>query len=743
MLRDLIKKPSMIESQKANSEFLEAGFRTLVYTTGGILLVSYILANLLAFWVHIPKISVVMVILAAFSWLAVSTIPKDLQAAQLIWLIGWFLAITTVVNFSQISELSYLFLILPIMAATLMGWVQGLFMTAFLLLFYWFVPNLSILPGLPALLSLVTIIVGGVGAFVTASYFYSLRNFSQWVIDYYHTAREERKTTQEQRVEFMEVQEDLVLANKELKRMADQLDILYQRAEEARRAKEEFVANVSHELRTPLNMIIGFSDVIMKSPQLYGANIPASLLADIASIHRNSQHLSRLVDDVLDLSQVEAQKMAITKEWSSIQQIIEEAVDAVQALYQTKGLYLKSEISANIPPAYCDSTRIRQVVINLLSNAGRYTVKGGVYIRAWAEGRDFIISVSDTGPGIPAEDLESLFQPFKQLGTPNRREGGSGLGLSISKQFVEMHEGEMWVESEVGVGATFFVRIPVNTIGPLRRQADLNWERYLKEEGQVEVRSREIKISAPVAKPMYLLVEEGNTLQRLFTRYMDNVDVIAKNNIDEAIEEMKVKPFQALILNSPESTFEMDESSSLNRLPLGTPVFSCWVPGKDEVARKLGVMDYLLKPVSQEDIFSAIESLDREIHRILLVDDEPELLQLFTRMLSASPTKFQILQAVDGKRALNLIRTRKPDVILLDLIMPGVDGFQILREKSRDESIRNIPVIVVSSINPTGETIISNSLTVTRKEGLSVDDLLGSIQSINRVLTHSPNSYVG
>lgn len=178
------------------------------------------------------------------------------------------------------------------------------------------------------------------------------------------------------------------------------------------------------------------------------------------------------------------------------------------------------------------------------------------------------------------------------------------------------------------------------------------------------------------------------------------------------------------------------------KLPLGTPVFTCWVPGRDEVARQLGVVDYLLKPVTQDDIISAIDSLDAEINTILLVDDETELLQLFARMLSAERPECQILQAFDGQRALDIMQSRQPDVILLDLIMPGVDGFQILREKSRDDAIRNIPVIVVSSINPTGETIISNNLTITRKEGLSVHDLIGSIQSINSVLSQSSKGSV-
>ena len=341
------------------SDLQELGFRTLIYATSGILLVGYFLAILLDLWNSIPQISVVIFTLAFFSGLAVYLIPKNLFAAQLSWLLGCFLAITATVYFSNTPDLAFLFTLLPIMAATLMGWLFSLLITFGLLILLWVIPLYFNFPLLPEALGLVILITGIVGALVMWSYFYSLQSFYQWAQRYYKFALDEVESVKVQRIEFVELQEDQVLANKELKRLTDQLDILYQRAEEARKTKEEFVANVSHELRTPLNMIIGFSDVIMKNPQLYGRNISGALLADIASIHRNSQHLSRLVDDVLDLSQVEAQRVALTKEWTSIKTIVHEAMGAVQALYSSKDLYLKSEILEDCPSIFCDSTRLQ------------------------------------------------------------------------------------------------------------------------------------------------------------------------------------------------------------------------------------------------------------------------------------------------------------------------------------------------------------------------------------------------
>jgi signal transduction histidine kinase/CheY-like chemotaxis protein len=741
MLNKFINQPFATDSEM-KSDFLESGFRTLIYATGGILLIGYILAIFLDIWGSVPEISVVIFILAGFSGFALYFLSRNLLTAQLLWLAGCFLAITATVYFSGIPELAFLFSLLPILAATLIGWVYGLLVTIGLIALFWALPIFLVFPGLPDALGLVILVTGAVGSLVAWSYYFSLQTFYQWARSYYQLAQEEIEGVKEQRIEFMELQEDQALANKELKRLTDQLDILYQRAEEARKTKEEFVANVSHELRTPLNMIIGFSDVIMKNPKMYGENIPGALLADIASIHRNSQHLSRLVDDVLDLSQVEAQKIAITKDWASIIDIIQEALGAVQALYTSKGLYLRSELPENCPPIFCDSTRLRQVVINLLSNAGRYTVTGGVIVRAWTENENMIITVSDTGPGISDEDQKKIFQPFQQLGDVTQKKGGSGLGLSISQKFVELHNGKMWLESEIGKGTQFFVSIPISPYKPVYAGTALEWERFFKSEDQYEVRTRRMKIPPPVVKPRYMLVEEGSTLKRLFERYLDEIDIVTQADISEAIHELSQSPFQALIMNTPDGMEDMISPNGLENLPLGTPLFSCWVPGRDDVARQLDVVQYLLKPATQEDIVSAVQALGDDIQRILLVDDETELLQLFSRMLLAANPDYRILQTFDGKRALNLMRTRQPDVVLLDLVMPGIDGFQILQEKRRDESIRDIPVIVVSSINPTGERIVSNSLSVSRKEGLSVHELIECIQNINKVLHPSQDSQI-
>jgi signal transduction histidine kinase len=295
---------------------------------------------------------------------------------------------------------------------------------------------------------------------------------AQWSLASFEIARRDLSSVREWQLELAQSRADLIHANQELTRLYLRLKTLERIAEEARQAKAEFVANVSHELRTPLNMIIGFADVISQSPQVYGRRLPPSLMTDIAAIRRNADHLAALVNDVLDLSQVEAGRMALSRDWVALAPMLDEAVAVVQALFKARGLYLELEIrldatTTQLPLVFCDVTRIRQVIINLLGNAGRFTDVGGVLLRCGVGDDEAVISVADTGPGIAEEDQQRIFEPFQQADvSTRRRHGGSGLGLTISKQFVEMHGGRMWLESQLGVGTTIYFSLPLDQPTP-------------------------------------------------------------------------------------------------------------------------------------------------------------------------------------------------------------------------------------------------------------------------------------
>jgi len=552
----------------------------------------------------------------------------------------------------------------------------------------------------------------------------------QWSWSSYERSRRLLERARDYQVELKQTLADLADANLQLTRLNRLAQALGQAAEDARRAKEQFVASVSHELRTPLNMILGFGEMILKSPGTYGHGIPPALLADLAVIVHNSQHLSSLVDDVLDLSQIEAGQMALTRERVTLHEIIEAATIAVRPLFASKRLYLETDVPEE-STVFCDRTRIREVVINLLSNAGRFAEQGGVRLRAWREGNDFVISVADTGPGISPDDQDKLFQPFRQLdGSLRRRYGGTGLGLCISKSFVELHGGKMWVESAKGSGATFFFRLPIDPPAPL----DSGVSRWFSPYRYYEERVRRSLAPVSVVRPRFVVLEHGNTLQRLLSRYLDGVQIVPATSFDEAIQELSRVPAQALLANSLSASETFLGLKRSMALPYGTPAIICSLPGLAGAASALGIFDYLVKPVSRDTLLATLDRLPLPRKTVLIVDDEPEAVQLFWRMLASADRGYRVLTASDGRQAMHTLCEEHPDVVLLDLVMPGMDGFRLLEERNQDPALRDIPVVVLSARDPAGQPIVSDSLTITRGGGLSVPQLLACIEAVSRIL---------
>ena len=298
----------------------------------------------------------------------------------------------------------------------------------------------------------------------------------------------------------------------------------------------------------------------------------------------------------------------------------------------------------------------------------------------------------------------------------------------------------MWLESEVDVGTTFHFSLPLDT-SPPTVEANGNAKRWFSPYDRYEykVRTRRSKAPVPTVVPRFVLLEEGEKMQRLFSHYIDNTELVPAQDIEQAIRELSRAPAQALVVNSPPvaqvpARFSITKNQ-LADLPYGTPAVMCWVPGPDEAASQLGVVRYLVKPITREKLLSTLEELGEDVKSVLLVDDDPEVLQLFARMLTSVECGYRILQATSGQRALGLLRERQPDVVLLDLIMPRMDGFQMLQEKSKDASIRDIPVIIISATDPMGEPIVSNALTVTRGGGLSMRDLVACTRAVSEVLS--------
>jgi len=724
------------------TELLQSTMRNLILVTGLVYLVWHLVATVT--WPDTIGRSVWLItpLVVLTEALSLYLLPRRLLAAQIVWQGGLTVNILLAVYLFQQPQIAFLYALLPLMATVTAGWQAGLLAEILVVAVVYLLSRSPVMPHLGVGSGLGIIIGGILTGLLGWAAVRTLLMVTRWSFFSFEQAREKMEEAREKQVELKQIQEDLVLANRELTRLSDRLAAMNRIAEEARKAKEEFVANVSHELRTPLNMIVGFSEMITQAPHVYGASLPSALLADIAAIERNSQHLARLVDDVLDLSQVEAGRMALSREWASLQEIVQAAALAVQPLFESKGLSLEIDVPSDLPPVFCDSTRIRQVVLNLLSNASRFTEQGGVQVKACFEEDELVVSVADTGPGIALEDKEKLFEPFRQLDSSiRRRHGGSGLGLSISKRFVEMHEGKMWLESEVGVGTTFFFSLPQEPAVPIDLTSGDVKRWFNPSRQQYAMRPRRSKAPVSAVVPRFILVEEGKTLQRLFGRYLNGIEVVSVQDVEAALCELRRSPAQMLIMNVPpskEDSILVRVRTQLADLPYNVPLVTCWVPGEDEAAQRLGVVRYLVKPVVRKTLLATLDEFGGTVETVLLVDDKPEVLQLFARMLSSAQRGYRALRATSGQQALNLLRERRPDVMILDLIMPGMDGFEVLQEKSQDPSICDIPVVVISSRDPIGDPIVSDVLSVSRSGGLSVGDLLTCIEAIREALTPLP-----
>jgi signal transduction histidine kinase/CheY-like chemotaxis protein len=522
-------------------------------------------------------------------------------------------------------------------------------------------------------------------------------------------------------------------ANLQLARLNQLSNSLRVTAEEERRIKEVFVANVSHELRTPLNMIIGYCEVMLQSKTLHLKKLPASLQDDLEVILRNSQHLSNLINDILDLSQINAGQMAIAKEITPIQTIIDEAVLAVRPLFESKNLYLQTEVPGALPDVFCDRTRIREVLLNLLSNAARFTVDGGVILRAMVEQESLVVHVTDTGIGISKEKQERLFDPFYQADSSIRKKyGGTGLGLSISKKIIELHNGRITVDSEEGKGTTFTFYLPIQT-QPYPAGSYRRW--FNPYETEHRPPSHPLPESMPVGSRV-VVVDSDGSLVKLFKRYLGAAEYVAVASLDEGLQDIQVHPTRMMIINTTDLSGTLALLRQAEPLPYRTPVIVCSIPNQQNLRGQMDLFDILVKPISQQALFQSLEklqTLEEGESTILIVDDEPEVRQLFKRML-APVKKYHVLTAGNSVHALQVMKHQKIDLVLLDLTMPEMNGYEFLEAKKKLVGCEDVPVILISGHLINDYPVVSDGLSVVIGGGLSIAQFLESLNALTFTL---------
>jgi signal transduction histidine kinase/CheY-like chemotaxis protein len=559
----------------------------------------------------------------------------------------------------------------------------------------------------------------------------------QWLNHYFDRAQQYLEEARERRAGYEQTLEDLTHANRQLVLMNQRVANLRQAAEEAQNDKTRFVARVSHEFRTPLNMIIGLVDLMVDSPEIYDI-IPSPRMREaLQVVHRNCEHLAHMVNDVLDLTRLERDRVTLHKERIQIGAVVASASEAVRPLLESKNLDLQIQIPPDIDKVYCDRTRIEQVILNLLSNAARYTDEGGVTVIVTQPDQRIRVQVRDTGPGIRPADIEQIFEPFSQGGQEIwRQKGGSGLGLSISKRFVELHHGRMWVESAFGEGTTFSFELPISSdLGPIARPGHQIREDWIW-------RERQSWPSFPDShyNPRFVVCDETGDLEAFLASWSSDIEFVSTRGIVQTIETLKEAPAQTVLLNDRSLDAIWSQAAAIQQRAANTPILGCSIERDADRARALGVLDHLIKPVIRADIKAALEALDNPVKRILVVDDDPDVLTLFRDMLLTCDETLDVSAANGGKAALFQLRSAPPDLLLLDLVMPDVDGWQVLEAMANDEEIPYVPTYLVSAQDPRDKPAKSTFLLTTVNDGLSVTQILQSSVELSKMLTQPGGS---
>jgi signal transduction histidine kinase/CheY-like chemotaxis protein len=504
-------------------------------------------------------------------------------------------------------------------------------------------------------------------AFVSYLGAHQLYTVLRWEWHSTRQAIEETEKAQEHRGEMMHLNKELDGAYIRMERMNRMLILARKEAEEARMLKVQFANAVSHELRSPLNMIIGFSDMMVNSPEVYGAQPwPPRLMNHILQIYQSSQHLSQLVDDVLDLARIDAYRLALNKQRAPISEVISEALDITRSLYDARNLVLKMEVEDNLPTLLFDRTRIRQVLLNFLTNALRFTRQGGVTVRAVKQGDDVLISVIDTGAGIAAEELPKLFQEFTQLGGSIYRQGqGFGLGLAISKQLVELHGGRVYASSVLGRGSTFSFTLPIG--------AGMTTTALVHDAIHEEQFWNRLEQEASERKPLVVCAPES-TARRLLASHLSQYEVTWVD-VDEDLPG-------AVNAQQPVAVVRIEPGNDVKIAPFaqtlkGVPVVNCSLPGLTRKPWITSLNNYLVKPISRRKLLDVLHRQKAEMTHILIVEDEAPMREFLSLTLADDYAGCNIRTADNGHLALRYAQEQVPDLILLDLTLPDMDGLDL------------------------------------------------------------------
>jgi len=464
-------------------------------------------------------------------------------------------------------------------------------------------------------------------------------------------------------------------------------------AESANLTKSQFIANMSHELRTPLNAIIGYSEMLAEDAEDMGEE---DFVADLNKIHSAGKHLLTLINDVLDISKIESGKMDIYAETFEVRPLLDEVVNTIRPLAAKNTNVIRTEFSEDLSQIHTDLTKVRQGLLNLLSNASKFTENGEIFFSAkrdiledseWIE-----FKVKDNGIGMTSEQQANVFKAFTQAdASTTRKYGGTGLGLVITKRFIEMMDGSVKMESELGKGTTFTIRLPTH----FTSEAE---EKNISESPDLSKEKRK----------RVLVIDDDKVARDLFRNYLKRLgyDVHVATGGDEGLRLARQLHPDAITLDVMMPG--MDGWMVLSALKTdpklsNIPVIIVSIVEDKQLGYSLGASDYLIKPVNRDQLAHVLEKYrtGEQLPHVLVVEDDPTTRQMMETMLTKAG--WRVSKALNGRVGLEKVAESRPDLILLDLMMPEMDGFEFVSRLRMNEAWNNIPVVVLTAKDITNE----------------------------------------